>query len=154
MKRLQSSLTTDMSVFQKGEEWVRCTESGWEPKQDIRCEPAECPVIPSYSHATKASNLPGAGGSLRSYGSIVQYACDEGYENQEAGVIVCGPDGKWLGKGAECRIPDCGPPPSVPHARKEQDPTKSVVRYSCEKGYSLLGKSEVFCRHGQWEPAS
>ncbi|KAM4592287.1 CUB and sushi domain-containing protein 1-like [Odontesthes bonariensis] len=91
------------------------------------------------------------------YGSVLQYSCLPG------GVLVgnatrhCQEDGRWSGvppycTGASTGI--CGDPGIPPHGARlggEEFKTKSLLRFSCEAGYNLIGSAERTCLHnGTW----
>uniref|UniRef100_A0A8C4F2R8 CUB and sushi domain-containing protein 1 n=1 Tax=Dicentrarchus labrax TaxID=13489 RepID=A0A8C4F2R8_DICLA len=91
------------------------------------------------------------------YGSVLQYSCLPG------GVLVgnatrhCQEDGTWSGAPPYCTGVSpgiCGDPGMPPHGARlggEEFKTKSLLRFSCEAGYSLIGSAERTCLHnGTW----
>ncbi|XP_030270316.1 CUB and sushi domain-containing protein 1-like isoform X1 [Sparus aurata] len=91
------------------------------------------------------------------YSSVLQYSCLPG------GVLVgnatrhCQEDGTWSGAPPYCTgiSPGiCGDPGMPPHGARlggEEFKTKSLLRFSCEAGYSLSGSAERTCLHnGTW----
>uniref|UniRef100_A0AAQ4PH74 CUB and Sushi multiple domains 1 n=1 Tax=Gasterosteus aculeatus aculeatus TaxID=481459 RepID=A0AAQ4PH74_GASAC len=89
------------------------------------------------------------------YSSVLQYSCLPG------GLLVgnttrhCQEDGTWSASPPYCtgkRI--CGDPGMPPHGARlggEEFKTKSLLRFSCEAGYSLIGSAERTCLHnGTW----
>uniref|UniRef100_A0A8C8DH07 CUB and Sushi multiple domains 1 n=1 Tax=Oryzias sinensis TaxID=183150 RepID=A0A8C8DH07_9TELE len=91
------------------------------------------------------------------YGSVLQYSCLPG------GLLVgnstrhCQEDGTWSGVPPYCTgasVGICGDPGIPPHGSRlggEEFKTKSLLRFSCEAGYSLIGSAERTCLHnGTW----
>uniref|UniRef100_A0AAQ5ZW41 CUB and Sushi multiple domains 1 n=1 Tax=Amphiprion ocellaris TaxID=80972 RepID=A0AAQ5ZW41_AMPOC len=91
------------------------------------------------------------------YGSVLQYSCLPG------GVLVgnatrhCQEDGTWSGAPPYCTGGSagiCGDPGMPPHGARlggEEFKTKSLLRFSCEAGYNLIGSAERTCLHnGTW----
>uniref|UniRef100_A0A7N8WY87 CUB and Sushi multiple domains 1 n=1 Tax=Mastacembelus armatus TaxID=205130 RepID=A0A7N8WY87_9TELE len=91
------------------------------------------------------------------YGSVLQYSCLPG------GVLVgnatrhCQEDGTWSGAPPYCTGASsgiCGDPGIPPHGARlggDEFKTKSLLRFSCEAGYSLIGSAERTCLHnGTW----
>uniref|UniRef100_H2M2H5 CUB and Sushi multiple domains 1 n=1 Tax=Oryzias latipes TaxID=8090 RepID=H2M2H5_ORYLA len=91
------------------------------------------------------------------YGSVLQYSC------LPSGLLVgnstrhCQEDGTWSGVPPYCTgasVGICGDPGIPPHGSRlggEEFKTKSLLRFSCEAGYSLIGSAERTCLHnGTW----
>ncbi|KAM7423965.1 hypothetical protein PAMA_000362 [Pampus argenteus] len=91
------------------------------------------------------------------YSSVLQYSCLPG------GVLVgntsrhCQEDGTWSGVPPYCTGVSpgiCGDPGIPPHGARlggEEFKTKSLLRFICEAGYSLIGSAERTCLHnGTW----
>nr|XP_057944796.1 CUB and sushi domain-containing protein 1-like isoform X2 [Doryrhamphus excisus] len=91
------------------------------------------------------------------YGSVLQYSCLPG------GVLVgnatrhCQEDGTWSGAPPYCTglspgmCGDMGVPPHGNRLGGEEFKTKSLLRFSCEAGYNLIGSAERTCLHnGTW----
>ncbi|KAI4829824.1 hypothetical protein KUCAC02_001489, partial [Chaenocephalus aceratus] len=91
------------------------------------------------------------------YGSVLQYSC------LPAGVLVgnasrhCQEDTTWSGAPPYCTGVSpgiCGDPGMPPHGARlggEEFKTKSLLRFSCEAGYNLIGSVERTCLHnGTW----
>uniref|UniRef100_A0A8D3D8R2 CUB and Sushi multiple domains 1 n=1 Tax=Scophthalmus maximus TaxID=52904 RepID=A0A8D3D8R2_SCOMX len=91
------------------------------------------------------------------YSSVLHYSCLPG------GVLVgnatrhCQEEGTWSGAPPYCTGVNpgiCGDPGVPPHGARlggEEFKTKSLLRFSCEAGYSLTGSAERTCLHnGTW----
>uniref|UniRef100_A0AAQ4Q019 CUB and Sushi multiple domains 1 n=1 Tax=Gasterosteus aculeatus aculeatus TaxID=481459 RepID=A0AAQ4Q019_GASAC len=91
------------------------------------------------------------------YSSVLQYSCLPG------GLLVgnttrhCQEDGTWSASPPYCTGVSpgiCGDPGMPPHGARlggEEFKTKSLLRFSCEAGYSLIGSAERTCLHnGTW----
>lgn len=81
----------------KATEVISCTASGnWE-KLPL-CLASQCSPLPEISNA-KAVILSGGG---RSYGTIVRFECDEGYERSGHPTLLCMSNGTWSGEVPSC----------------------------------------------------
>uniref|UniRef100_A0AAX7VFF6 CUB and Sushi multiple domains 1 n=1 Tax=Astatotilapia calliptera TaxID=8154 RepID=A0AAX7VFF6_ASTCA len=102
-------------------------------------------------------NVVVSGTNSWTYGSVLQYSCLPG------GVLVgnatrhCQEDGTWSGAPPYCTGVSagiCGDPGIPPHGARiggEEFKTKSLLRFSCEAGYNLIGSAERTCLHnGTW----
>uniref|UniRef100_A0AAV2LT87 CUB and Sushi multiple domains 1 n=1 Tax=Knipowitschia caucasica TaxID=637954 RepID=A0AAV2LT87_KNICA len=91
------------------------------------------------------------------YGSVLRYSCLPG------GVLVgnttrnCQEDATWSGAPPYCTGVSpgiCGDPGMPPHGARlggEEFKTKSLLRFSCEAGFNLIGSAERTCLHnGTW----
>ncbi|XP_029281787.1 LOW QUALITY PROTEIN: CUB and sushi domain-containing protein 1-like [Cottoperca gobio] len=91
------------------------------------------------------------------YSSVLQYSCLPG------GVLVgnasrhCQENAAWSGAPPYCTGVSpgiCGDPGMPPHGARlggEEFKTKSLLRFSCEAGFSLIGSAERTCLHnGTW----
>uniref|UniRef100_A0AAZ1X1T4 CUB and Sushi multiple domains 1 n=1 Tax=Oreochromis aureus TaxID=47969 RepID=A0AAZ1X1T4_OREAU len=102
-------------------------------------------------------NVVVSGTNSWTYGSVLQYSCLPG------GVLVgnatrhCQEDGTWSGAPPYCTGVSagiCGDPGIPPHGARiggEEFKTKSLLRFSCEAGYNVIGSAERTCLHnGTW----
>uniref|UniRef100_A0AAX7TR92 CUB and Sushi multiple domains 1 n=1 Tax=Astatotilapia calliptera TaxID=8154 RepID=A0AAX7TR92_ASTCA len=121
------------------------------PKLKKKIGPISCgdPGVPP--------NVVVSGTNSWTYGSVLQYSCLPG------GVLVgnatrhCQEDGTWSGAPPYCTGVSagiCGDPGIPPHGARiggEEFKTKSLLRFSCEAGYNLIGSAERTCLHnGTW----
>uniref|UniRef100_A0A3P9H2P8 CUB and Sushi multiple domains 1 n=1 Tax=Oryzias latipes TaxID=8090 RepID=A0A3P9H2P8_ORYLA len=91
------------------------------------------------------------------YGSVLQYSCLPGGLMVGNSTRHCQEDGTWSGVPPYCTgasVGICGDPGIPPHGSRlggEEFKTKSLLRFSCEAGYSLIGSAERTCLHnGTW----
>ncbi|XP_053530476.1 sushi domain-containing protein 1 isoform X8 [Ictalurus punctatus] len=120
-------------------------QNGSEPfhrhKQSAYCEMVDCGPPPSVRHAVQVPPF------LTHYGSIVQFACADGFNRTRGNVAaICGPDGRWSFPSMHCEEVQCGVPPSFPHAVMLWNGVSNVgaeVRYQCVEGFYNTGHEEV-----------
>uniref|UniRef100_A0A8C5D3L1 CUB and Sushi multiple domains 1 n=1 Tax=Gouania willdenowi TaxID=441366 RepID=A0A8C5D3L1_GOUWI len=90
------------------------------------------------------------------YGSVLQYTCLPGALRVGNSTRHCQEDGTWSGPPPYCTGVStgvCGDPGIPPHGARlgEDFKTKSLLRFSCEAGYNLIGSAERTCLHnGTW----
>ncbi|XP_077451119.1 CUB and sushi domain-containing protein 1-like isoform X2 [Stigmatopora argus] len=90
------------------------------------------------------------------YGSVLQYSCVPGGTLVGNTTRHCQEDGTWSGVPSYCTglSPGmCGDTGLPPHGSRLGDEfkTKSLLRFSCEAGYNLIGSAERTCLHnGTW----
>ncbi|KAG5328387.1 SVEP1 protein, partial [Acromyrmex heyeri] len=93
------------------------------------------------------------------YLSQVQYICDDGYEMTGRARLICDVDELWNGPPPRCEPILCDPPATVAHSSIEIEresvlvrntfnqslQVNSIVTYTCEKGYRLVGSRQIMC---------
>ncbi|KYN41919.1 Sushi, von Willebrand factor type A, EGF and pentraxin domain-containing protein 1 [Trachymyrmex septentrionalis] len=92
------------------------------------------------------------------YLSQVQYTCDDGYEMTGRARLICDVDERWNGPPPRCEPILCDPPATVAHSSIEIEresvlsntsnqslQVNSIVTYTCEKGYRLVGYRQIMC---------
>uniref|UniRef100_A0A3P8SDR5 CUB and Sushi multiple domains 1 n=1 Tax=Amphiprion percula TaxID=161767 RepID=A0A3P8SDR5_AMPPE len=134
-----------------GSALLTCQHDGLWDRPTPRCLAISCgdPGVPP--------NAVVSGTHSWTYGSVLQYSCLPG------GVLVgnatrhCQEDGTWSGAPPYCTGGSagiCGDPGMPPHGARlggEEFKTKSLLRFSCEAGYNLIGSAERTCLHnGTW----
>uniref|UniRef100_A0AAX7T7I4 CUB and Sushi multiple domains 1 n=1 Tax=Astatotilapia calliptera TaxID=8154 RepID=A0AAX7T7I4_ASTCA len=134
-----------------GSALLTCQHNGLWDRPIPRCLAISCgdPGVPP--------NVVVSGTNSWTYGSVLQYSCLPG------GVLVgnatrhCQEDGTWSGAPPYCTGVSagiCGDPGIPPHGARiggEEFKTKSLLRFSCEAGYNLIGSAERTCLHnGTW----
>lgn len=124
-----------------------CNEDGrWTQRPScllVRCPPPES--VPYGTYMPTGST----------YGSILRYACNRGYELHGDADHMCQANGTWSGDVPTCRRVQCvQPPPRIPHADLLGDvPTQfgASLIVSCHEGYRLAGLPTVECLwNGSW----
>ncbi|XP_011168469.2 CUB and sushi domain-containing protein 3 [Solenopsis invicta] len=95
-----------------------------------------------------------------SFLSQVLYYCDDGYEMTGRALLMCDVDERWNGPPPRCEPIRCAAPAPVTHGYIEKIDTdesaaaknlnrsllvNSIVTYTCEKGYRLVGSRQITC---------
>uniref|UniRef100_A0A3B4YUQ9 CUB and Sushi multiple domains 1 n=1 Tax=Seriola lalandi dorsalis TaxID=1841481 RepID=A0A3B4YUQ9_SERLL len=134
-----------------GSALLTCQHDGRWDRPIPRCQAISCgdPGVPP--------NAVVSGTHSWTYSSVLQYSCLPG------GVLIgnatrhCQEDGTWSGAPPYCTGVSpgvCGDPGIPPHGARlggQEFKTKSLLRFSCEAGYSLTGSAERTCLHnGTW----
>ncbi len=86
------------------------------------------------------------------FGSLVSYTCIEGYEIiNDANTISCEADGSWSGIVPTCSIISCGEPiaPSNGNYTSSTFTFESIVNYTCNFDYVLIGSSQAVCTNNK-----
>ncbi|XP_055980966.1 complement receptor type 2 isoform X2 [Sorex fumeus] len=142
------TFTCNANFTMKGHRTVWCQASGsWGPLALPVCEsdlPMECPSLPALHHGqhtgeTTASFVPGIS---------VNSSCQPGYMLVGPKTISCLSSGEWSAPLPTCKEARCQPPGPFPHGRVQEPPSLqpgSVLSFSCDEGYRLLGKSTSHC---------
>ncbi|XP_066534535.1 CUB and sushi domain-containing protein 1a [Hoplias malabaricus] len=91
-----------------------------------------------------------------SNGAVVQYSCSQGRTLVGNSTRHCQEDGRWSGSPPYCSGGSagfCGDPGIPPHGSRlgEEFRVRSLLRFTCEAGYTLVGSSERTClQNGSW----
>ncbi|XP_070604625.1 complement receptor type 1-like [Erythrolamprus reginae] len=96
-------------------------------------------------------------------GSTANYQCDEGYRVIGTTTRVCKVRNnkmEWSDEVPHCEIIPCSTPPNIPHGKHNGQYSQyfdygTVVTYTCDKGYPLIGNASIFCTskdglNGEW----
>lgn len=85
-----------------GIEKISCLADGrWERKPS--CLASQCPALAEVPHA----NVTTLNGSGRSYGTIIRYECEPGYERSGHPVLICMSNGTWSSEVPSCSRKRC-----------------------------------------------
>ncbi|KAH0517158.1 Sushi, von Willebrand factor type A, EGF and pentraxin domain-containing protein 1 [Microtus ochrogaster] len=144
----QVSISCAEGFTYEGADSSTCQPDGtWEPPfSDESCTPVFCGHPESPEHGSVA-------GSLYSFGNIVAYQCDSGYELEGNRERVCQENGQWSGQVAVCRENRCEAPAEFLNGEAVLDNTTSgpSLLFSCHRGYTLEGSPEAHCtENGTW----
>ncbi|XP_046837040.1 uncharacterized protein LOC124432279 isoform X2 [Vespa crabro] len=134
-----------------------CLDTGFYNEFPPVCKNIECGYPANIKHGgyTLINNTV-------TYLSQVLYSCDEGYEMTGRARLTCDIDERWNGPPPRCEPIHCDPPVIIPHSFiqiDEIDETEmvskssvnrsllvgSIVTYTCEKGYRLIGLRQILC---------
>ncbi|KAM9505335.1 C4b-binding protein-like isoform 4-T7 [Salvelinus alpinus] len=92
------------------------------------------------------------------FGARAAVTCDTGYTLVGSGVRNCLAEG-WDGRVPVCEVVKCGKPPTIVNGGPVIPPEdeysyRSVVEYSCEKEFTLVGTKSIVCeKDGEFQPA-
>ncbi|XP_038866566.1 sushi, von Willebrand factor type A, EGF and pentraxin domain-containing protein 1-like isoform X3 [Salvelinus namaycush] len=90
--------------------------------------------------------------------SFVTYKCNDGYEMTGEASLTCEIEG-WSPSIPTCKVVKCGKPPTIVNGGPVIPPEdeysyRSVVEYSCEKEFTLVGTKSIVCeKDGEFQPA-
>ena len=134
----------------------KCNKSGqWQPDLPV-CERRRCPELKSIEHGRTLSH----GNPV--YGSAVEFVCNAGFRLEGQAKLTCLEAGQWSDSLPVCRMIFCSQPTPVKHGTVDGTQSSkssnvsvyrpgSVVRYRCETGYEVDGKTTRSCRSdGTW----
>ncbi|XP_064796418.1 sushi, von Willebrand factor type A, EGF and pentraxin domain-containing protein 1 isoform X3 [Oncorhynchus masou masou] len=130
---------------------VTCGREGRWGEVRISCEPVSCGPPTPVSHAQVV-------GETFTFGSQIQYRCDEGYElSSQSDSLSCQSEGTWSKQSIRCRPAPCPLPANLPtHVMVTgEDLTQvgGVVTLSCPTGFILQGPDLAECQlGGSWSP--
>ncbi|XP_070601689.1 complement decay-accelerating factor-like isoform X2 [Erythrolamprus reginae] len=122
------------------------------------CERKRCPT----PHVDNGNIQSGRDGFL--FGDKITIACNHGYRLKGISTVWCVVtfgSVDWDRPLPQCKIITCAAPPVIANGRYTGDPSdeydySSVVRYQCDRDYSMIGDSSIFCkvsengRDGMW----
>ncbi|XP_073822904.1 sushi, von Willebrand factor type A, EGF and pentraxin domain-containing protein uif isoform X2 [Musca autumnalis] len=129
-------------------EKISCLPDGrWERKPT--CMASQCAPLPEVPHA----NITLLNGGGRSYGTIVQYECEPGYERTGHPVLTCMSNGTWSGDVPRCSRKRCYEFPKIENGFVVDSDRayyySDDARVQCFKGYKLIGSNIIRCNSDQ-----
>lgn len=131
-----------------GIEKISCLADGrWERKP--LCLASQCPPLPEVSHA----NVTLLNGGGRSYGTIIRFECEPGYQRTGQPVLICMSNGTWSSDVPSCSRKRCYDFPEVDDGFIVDSTRKyyygDEARVQCFKGYKLNGTNIIKCSSEQ-----
>ena len=134
-----------------------CQENGTWSGEEAQCQMRNCGHIPALQNGRQSSvdyTSRGAviGAEENVYGSVVEFACDPGYELAGPDRVTCEKNEKWSGPFPSCRPVQCAKLGLVAQTNvslKRADPQLDAyhygdeLSYSCRKGYTFKTDSQV-----------
>ncbi|XP_056421690.1 CUB and sushi domain-containing protein 1 isoform X3 [Hyla sarda] len=132
-----------------GSSVLNCKANGLWDRALPKCVPISCghPGIPANAILS---------GDKFAYGSKIHYSCTGAHILIGNGTRVCQENGRWSGTLPHCsgNNPGICSDPGIPaHGSRlgNEFKTKSLLRFSCEMGYTLIGSMERTClSNGSW----
>nr|XP_046174411.1 sushi, von Willebrand factor type A, EGF and pentraxin domain-containing protein 1-like isoform X1 [Oncorhynchus gorbuscha] len=130
---------------------VTCGREGRWGEVRISCEPISCGEPTAKQHAHMV-------GEMFTFGSQIQYRCDEGYElTSQSDSLTCQYDGTWSKHIIRCRPAPCLLPANLTThvlvTGEDLTPVGGAVTFSCPPGFLLQGPGLAECLlGGSWSP--
>uniref|UniRef100_A0A4W5P2L1 Sushi domain-containing protein n=1 Tax=Hucho hucho TaxID=62062 RepID=A0A4W5P2L1_9TELE len=129
---------------------VTCTAGVWS-EVELTCEKRSCGTPGEVQNGKYILD-----GIL--FGAKATVTCDTGYKLVGSSVRNCLVGG-WDGRVPVCEVVKCGKPPAIVNGGPVSPPEeeynyRSVVEYSCEKDFTLVGAKSIVCeKDGEFQPA-
>ncbi|CAG5134449.1 unnamed protein product, partial [Candidula unifasciata] len=117
----------------------------WNVNTSPKCARIQCEKVPNVQNgyiASSSGNLP--------YNGTLTYKCYQGYMLVGLDTVMCDANGHWINL-PSCQATSCGTaPPADPNgnmlvAAGNGLSYGTVLRYSCNQGYDLIGDPTMFC---------
>lgn len=129
-------------------EKISCLADGrWERKP--LCLASQCPALPEVEHA----NVTLLNGGGRSYGTIIRFECENGYQRIGHPVLICMSNGTWSSEVPSCSRKRCYDFPDISNGfivdTVRQYFFGDEGRVQCYKGYKLNGTNIIKCNSQQ-----
>lgn len=118
-----------------------CQSDGQWSGRSARCTIQSCDAPERPEHGVVITNS-------TTYLSVAEYQCYTGYEIYGEKYRMCDHHGWWTGFTPTCVMITCVEPPSLLNglAQWYSKSFGSVVRYTCDNKYALVGKAERKCQ--------
>ncbi|KAA0717588.1 CUB and sushi domain-containing protein 1 [Triplophysa tibetana] len=132
-----------------GSSVLTCRSNGFWDRSLPKCLSISCgdPGTPPFALMS---------GQKFTYRAVVHYLCGQGRSPVGNATRQCLEDGRWSGTPPYCSGDNpgfCGDPGIPPRGSRlgEEFRHKSLLRFTCEAGYTLIGSSERAClQNGSW----
>ena len=92
-------------------------------------------------------------GQSYSYNSVVTFSCNTGYILTGVNSLICLSSGSWNDTAPTCNPVDCGDPGTPSNGAKAGTSFtyNSIITYSCNVGYNVMGADSLTClSSGSW----
>ncbi|XP_014294689.1 uncharacterized protein [Halyomorpha halys] len=89
---------------------------------------------------------------IRSKGRIIVYKCARGFYMLGDGYAAC-IKGKWDSNPPVCLKPGCPRLTNLLNGEVHESWRSSLVKFTCDPGYKLIGPSYIYCNGRQWSAA-
>nr|XP_028567204.1 sushi, von Willebrand factor type A, EGF and pentraxin domain-containing protein 1 [Podarcis muralis] len=133
-----------------GSETRLCMPNGQWSGEAPTCKIASCTGLSRPMNGT----IRGEG---RTYGSVVHYECDPGFQLNGPGKRTCQADQNWDGDEPICLPISCGQIPNLENGQVlgEEYTFQKHIEYSCKEGFVLEGDQRRVClADGRWSGRS
>ena len=85
-------------------------------------------------------------------GAVVKFSCDDPYIINGSPVVICQEDGQWSDTAPTCEEHICPDPGTPDNGSQNGNYTlASLVRFSCNTGYNLIGNAWLECDLAGWK---
>ena len=133
---------------QNGSNVLMCQDNGQWNATSPNCNPINCgdPGLPNNGTITSEISY--------TFGSVVVYKCNEGFEMSGWPAIECEEEKKWNYSIPQCRLTNCSvlTAPENGIMVGESYGYGSDVNFQCNLGYELNGNDSLFCTsEGIWD---
>ena len=125
-----------------GQKTAVCQANGTWSGKPPRCQKQECtewPIIKNGTLSRIQENYV--------YGDVAYIVCDKGHKVEGDASVRCQEGGTWGTILSKCVIVKCSYPKRILNGRVSYMSVTydSVITYTCDKGYTLVGKAERRC---------
>ncbi|XP_078585767.1 CUB and sushi domain-containing protein 1-like [Branchiostoma floridae x Branchiostoma japonicum] len=128
-----------------GNSSTTCAANGHWDQTSAYCEEIRCRPItpPDYATMTADGN---------SYGDVVTFTCNNGYQMAGSSRLTCGSSGRWSSSPPTCNKVSCSDLPEPTHGSVTGGNTfQDIKTFSCDAGYRLEGSTIRECSaSGTW----
>jgi CUB/sushi domain-containing protein len=125
---------------------IACRDTGEWSGSRPTCEKTVCPPLSSSSHLLLNT-------TSVSVGTVVGFSCEAGFSVEGTSHIECKSTGKWSDSKPSCKEITCPQLTLSTHVNADSDDLSvdTVISFSCDSGYSLVGVSAIMCNdNGKW----
>ncbi|XP_012590260.1 PREDICTED: C4b-binding protein alpha chain [Condylura cristata] len=146
------SLACNEGYILRGSSLLRCDAHGtWDPPLPT-CELNSCVGVPSIPHTSWLSSRPKLQ-SLHPVGTKLDYYCLRGYRPAAGGPtsVTCGEDLQWT-PATPSEMPPAEATLPAPSKTYNYLSLSDQIKYTCDKGYVLVGSDTINCKNLHWTP--
>ncbi|XP_063770766.1 sushi domain-containing protein 1 isoform X2 [Pseudophryne corroboree] len=127
-----------------------CSDAGTWTEVVIVCKAVDCgpPLAMPFAEIHSFQNT--------TFGSVVIFTCSKGFiAVSGSNTSICTASGCWVGANLECKVADCGPPPSIQYTVPgvlQNTTYGSQITFECLPGYVMdRGNKVATCNEdGEW----
>lgn len=123
-----------------------CLANGTWSEKEPQCSPNPCQALPRIPHVIYPADK-----TRFVVGDFVQLECENGFQPSSEGLAECLPDQTWSLTEFSCDPLECSPPGAPENGRAEYRALffGSIVTYTCNTGYTLIGQATASCNATQ-----